>query len=128
MAATLEEVVTRGQGTFADVVPQFKSVSLISEVQSERLNNDELRKQWFYCGDGIVYGLKGNEVVMYLTDFANNPLMKDPKIAAQQLIQTQNFFVNPATGADLEAKAASGNGVTAFSLSSSGLKKYLQKD
>ena len=99
-ALTLEQrTQTSGPDTFAKLMPRFEDVHLISKLQSERLTNEALRNQWFYPGDGVGYGLKDANVMIYLTDFLDNPLMKNPEEAARELISNKNFFFN---GADLE--------------------------
>lgn len=124
--STLEQrTQTLGSGSFETSVPELERVHLISEIQSERLKR--LRDQCFYTGNGVAYGIKDSDVFLYLTDFSNNPLMKDPAAAARALLRHGNFFVSPADAASLEAKAQSGNGVSAFNLSSKVLQKHLQR-
>ncbi len=118
MAQTLEErIETRGPDILAALVPQFKSLHLISKIQAARLKQKELRNEWFYGGDGAAYGVKDNEVFLYLTNFANNPLAKDPQSASHELTKNHNFFVDKSTASGLEKKASSSNGVLAFALS-----------
>ncbi len=124
MAPTLEErIETRGPDIFAALVPQFKSLHLISEIQADRLKHPELGDMWFHCGDGVAYGLDGKDVILYLTDFANNPLTKDLERASQELIKNHNFFVDKSTASGLKAKASASNGVVAFNLSELHLQK-----
>ncbi len=122
---TLEQrTQTLGPDNFANLMPRFEDVHLISKLQSERLTNEALRNQWLYPGDGLGYGLKDANVMLYLTDFPNNPLMKNPEEVARELTSKKNFFFN---GADLEARATSQKGVVAFNLSLDGFKKHLQR-
>jgi len=127
-ALTLEQrTQTLGPDSFEVLMPQFEKVHLISQLQSERLTDEQLRNQWLYTGDGSVSGLKGDNVIFYWTDFPNNPLMKDPKTSAEALRRQRNFFVEPTYAKDLEAKAQSKDGVVAFNLSSPSLQRHLQK-
>ena len=127
MEQTLEKIVeTKGPDTFVALVPQFVSLNLISQNQADRLKDAKLRDEWFYCGDGAVYGLggkRGREVFLYLTDFANNPIAKEPEKASQELINNNNFFVGKPTASELEAKASSSNGVVKFNLSKLPIQK-----
>ncbi len=123
MAPTLEKrIETRCRGKFTALVPKFESLSLISQIQTDRLEDAKSRELCFYCGDGVTYGLRGQEVFLYLTDFANNPLTEDPEKASQELIRTHNFFVDISTASDLEAKASASN-VVAFNLSELPIQK-----
>lgn len=121
---TLEQRTRTLNGTFARLMPKFEQVHHISKLQSERLTDKVLRDQWFYTGDGVVYGLRDNDVMLYLTDFPNNPLMKHLQIGVQSLMRCGYFFVNPTDAKDLEAKAASSSGVVAFNLSRMHLQRF----
>ena len=58
-ALTLEErTQTLGPDTFANLMPRFEDVHLISKLQSERLMKGVLRNLSLYPGDGLGYGLK----------------------------------------------------------------------
>src|SRR3989338_937286 len=114
MTPTLEaRIETRGPADFATLAPQFESMNLISQNQKERIHNEGLRNVGLYTGDGAAYGLQGQDVFLYITDFANNPLAKDPQEASRQLRSNHNFSVDKTTASGLEAKASASDGVVA---------------
>ena len=123
-----QEVSTIGPGTFASLVPQASSVHLISQIQSDRIKDEDLRSQWFWGGDGVAYGLKGEDVILYLTDAGNNPGFEAPELFAKELIDHSDYFIDPAKSAGLEAKADApdDDSVVAFNLSELERKRALQ--
>ena len=93
IALTLEQrTQTLGPDNFVNLMPRFEDAHLISKLQSERLTNEALRNQWLYPGDGLGYGLKDANVMLYLTDFPNNPLMKNPKEVARELTSKKKLL------------------------------------
>lgn len=111
-----------GPGAFADLMPKFTRVSQISEILSG-ISGGEIRMvERLYCGNGVVFGLEGNQPIMLLTDYANNPLMAAPKDAANRLAEGNYFLPNQAR-ADLEQRAVSNDGVVKIRLSRVKLEK-----
>lgn len=131
-AKSIEQEVIIGPDNYVGLVSEAKKnqvlVSLISQIQSARLNDEKkpekkregLVDKGFFGGDGCGYGLKGNDVLLYLTDAANNPGLENYEIFSRQLTGSDGvFFLYPKKSSTLEAKAndPNDNSVAAFNLS-----------
>ncbi len=74
-----------------------------SDIMNARRTNPELRSQWFYTADGIVYCNEGEQQVLYIcremtADGSQilNPVLKHIDDAFAQLTTQHNYRVSPA--------------------------------
>ena len=90
---TLETVT----GTLAETYRLLRPESILhaDELMKERRTNKELRSQWFYTAEGIVYSLQGENrtPTLAITRGSSNPLFQDSTIDkyCDQLIQNKNY-------------------------------------
>ena len=100
-------------GNLRDACQQFKpgTIHCVDHLMKERRDNPELRNQWSYAADGVVYLLNGaNEIpTLAMTREAYNPVLQNINNGAfEQLTREGNYHLAPA---DLEQALAASDTV-----------------
>lgn len=110
-----------GPGTFSAIIPKCSNVGLIYDALEVLIasKRQQLPIGGFFCGDGVFFGLEEMRQFMLLTDFPNNPLMKNPE-ESERLLAENRYFLQPPEAKALEELAQSGNGAVKIDLT--GLK------
>jgi hypothetical protein len=109
----------------AQLIPE--SIRGASEIQRQRIKDKSLRSEWFITGDGCVYNVEGSQAVLYFTDTALNPVLKQDNIAdaVSQIRQNGNYKVKADNFSLIQKEAAKKNGgAKHYALSDLGLTKY----
>ena len=84
-------------GRLAEVYKLLKPESIlhVDELMKERRTNRNLRNQWFYTADGIVYSLQGEKrtPTLAITRGSSNPLFQDSTFDeyCRQLLENKNY-------------------------------------
>jgi hypothetical protein len=82
---------------FAQVTPN--SIQEANKIQTRRRtqpeNEENLRLEDFITGDGCVYNVENGKAVLYLTNTALNPILKEDNVAdaVRQITETGNYEV-----------------------------------
>jgi DNA-binding Lrp family transcriptional regulator len=104
---------------YEQLVPE--TIQEAHEIQRERIKGTDLMSEWFITGDGNVYNIEKGEAVLYFTNTALNPVLKQENIAeaVSQIRQTGNYKVKADDFSLIQRAAAKKNG---------GAKQYALSD
>lgn len=119
---TLEARLENVTGPLAQSIPQLvlDTIQHADQITAERRANPALRSNWFYTADGALYAVENGNPVLYLTRGAVNPILKNPQVAAGQLLSTGNYTPSQA---DISA-AISSPDTLKITLSELGLRRH----
>ena len=89
----LENKLSTEHGSLAQTLPLFKrrTIRHADELSAERIDNKELRDEWFYTADHAMYAVEDGKAVLYLGGEESNPIFGNLEEAARQLIKTGNY-------------------------------------
>jgi hypothetical protein len=88
------------------------SIQTASQIQRQRLKDENLRDESFITGDGCVYNVENGKAVLYLTNTALNPILKKDNIAdaVSQIDGNRIYKVKPNDFSLIQREAAKKNG------------------
>ncbi|MBN2052943.1 hypothetical protein JW756_05545 [Candidatus Woesearchaeota archaeon] len=91
------------------------------EIQLDRIKDKSLRSEWFIVGNGCVYNIEKGEAILYFTNTALNPVLKQENIAdaVNQIRNSRNYKVETYDFLLIRGGAAKRNG---------GAKRYVLHD
>ncbi|MCJ7563621.1 MAG: hypothetical protein MUP52_03400 [Candidatus Aminicenantes bacterium] len=104
---------------YARLIPE--SIQEAHKIQRERIKDTGLRKGFFIVGNGCVYNVEEGESVLYFTNTALNPILKQENIAdaVSQIRRNKYCIVKPEDFSLISKEAAKENG---------GAKRYVLSD
>jgi len=128
---TSQEGILLQEGELSDLLTRYNGKILsMPEIQAERAQNGSLRAKRIVPGDGILYGLKNNEVWLYIVAPELNPANQNPTEFVKELVGRGRFYIGKEEASKLEEIANSTDPrVEPFNLSSlfnfTSLKGYI---
>ncbi|MFA6462017.1 MAG: hypothetical protein WCV90_07170 [Candidatus Woesearchaeota archaeon] len=103
----LENIIGNLRDAYKQAVPG--TVLCVDQLMAERRTNPELRDNWFYTADGMVYSMDEGIPTLRITREATNPILKNIDTAFDQFMNKGNYLV---PSAEFEAVKTAADTVT----------------
>ena len=97
---------------FDEIIPHWDYVATCDEIQSALTKKPEHREKLFFPGNAALHGIENGRVFLYLTDYSNNPLMKDPEGSVEVFRRGESVVIDPEAASEIRRRAESGEGIT----------------